>query len=133
MLGGRHSDNGALFINTDAPEPTDVFVGGIALTNLGVIRAEDTAPVHFVNGFGVTDIGQLCIAPGGSKDKYAMGLPFTNDGRLVVQLNVTVGLYDSFVGGIRVGPNGGVYALDVAPPPPATGFSNGFSTGFGAT
>jgi hypothetical protein len=133
VIPGTKSFNGALFLNTDAPEPTDVFVGGFALTDLGVIRAEDTTPIHFVNGFGVTDIGQLCIAPGGSKDNYQLGLPFTNDGRLVVQLNVTIGPADSFVGGVRVGPFGGVYALDVAPPPPVTGFSNGFSNGFGGT
>jgi hypothetical protein len=129
MLPATRSFNGALFISTVAPVPTDVFVGGFAHLNNGVIRAVNAVPARFVNGFGVTDAGQLCIAPGGPIDTYAMGLPFTHNGRLVVQLNVTIGPADTFVGGLRVGPFGGVYCLDTAPPT-EFGFSNGFSNGF---
>ena len=47
---------------------------------------------------------------------YAMGLPFNVDGGLVLQVNQPVSPGDAYVGGVRVGPLGGVYAVDTTPP-----------------
>ena len=60
---------------------------------------------------------------------YKGGLPYNADHELVVQLNQPVSPGDSYVGGVRVGPLGGVYIIDTAPPPEG-GYSNGFSNGF---
>ena len=45
-----------------------------------------------------------------------MGLPFNVDGGLVLQVNQPVSPGDAYVGGVRVGPLGGVYAVDTTPP-----------------
>lgn len=81
------------------------------------------------NGFRVGADGVLKVGPPPIVG-YAMGLPFNADGHLVVQLNVPAFPGDAYVGGIRVGPNGGVYVVDTTPPPESFGFANGFSTGF---
>ena len=129
MLPGRRADNGSLFIRESAPTQIEL-VGGIAISELGVLYVTSTLPPQvFVNGFGVRHDGQLCVAFGGTIDYFEMGLPFTADGRLVCQLNQTMQPYEPYVGGIRVGPLGGVYAVDIAPPK-QFGYSNGFSTGF---
>jgi len=57
------------------------------------------------------------------------GLPVTAEGALVAQLNVAVAPSDPYVGGVRVGPFGGIYCVDIAPPT-EFGFSNGFSNGY---
>jgi hypothetical protein len=129
MLPGRRSDNGSLFIQTNTPNGSQVYSGGLALTPLGANYVLNGSATNFVNGFMVTSSGQLCIAPGGVIAKFAMGLPFTADGRLVTQLNQAVIPSDPFVGGVRVGPLGGVYTIDLTPPP-FSAFSTGFDEGF---
>lgn len=131
MLPGARTSDGALVITTVAPQPGDFFNSGIAMTPEGAVRVTDgAAPQVFNNGLGMMTIGALCVDPGGTIAGYQAGLPATVDGRLVVQLNQPVSPGDSFVGGIRVGPLGGVYVTDVAPPP-FKGFSDGFDGGFG--
>lgn len=130
LPGARTSPEGALLVDSVAPQPGDFFNSGIAMTADGAVRVTSgSAPQVFNNGFGLMNIGALCIAPGGTIAMYQAGLPFTVDGRLVVQLNNTPAPSDPYVGGIRVGPLGGVYVTDVAPPP-FKGFSNGFDEGF---
>jgi hypothetical protein len=64
---------------------------------------------------------------------YKGGYPYNADNELVVQLNQPPVPGDVFVGGIRVGPLGGVYVIDTTPPPPAdAGFSDGYSDGYDA-
>ena len=129
MLAGRRSDNGSLFI-TEAPPLNISFNGGVAMSDLGALHVTSSLPVQvFANGFGLRHDGRLCVAYGGPIDKFEMGLPFTNAGRLVCQLNRAVAPSDPYVGGIRVGPLGGVYAIDLTPPP-LEGFSSGFDGGF---
>lgn len=67
------------------------------------------------NGFLVDDLGTLQV---GNPPiiNYAMGLPFNAAGALVLQINQPASPGDSVVGGIRVGPLGGVYAVNVTPP-----------------
>lgn len=131
MLFGNRTPDGALYVTTIAPQPGDTFVGGIAYTADGVMRVTDGSdPQTYSNGVGVMNIGAVCIDPGGTIDHFQGGLPCTADGRLVVQLNQPVSPGDAFVGGIRVGPLGGIYIVDGAPPVP-NGFSSGFSQGFG--
>lgn len=113
MLPGARTADGALVITTVAPQPGDFFNSGIAMTPKGVVRVTDgAAPQVFQNGFGMMNIGAICVAPDEMIAVYQAGLPFTADGRLVVQLNQTPGPNDPFVGGIRVGPLKGVYVTD---------------------
>lgn len=130
MIPGSKTSEGALYITSLVPQPTSTFNGGVAVSDTGAIHVSGLLPEVFANGLGLRNSGALCIAPGGVRAGSAMGLPFTADGRLVTQLNQPVSPSDSYVGGIRVGPLGGVYTSDVSPPPPE-GFSNGFDTGFG--
>lgn len=131
MIAGQRTSDGALYVTTIAPQPGDTFNGGIAYTPDGILRVTDGAnPQVYVNGIGVMNIGAVCIDPGGIIANYQGGLPVTADGRLVVQLNQPVSPGDAYVGGIRVGPLGGIYIVDSTPPVP-NGFSNGFSNGFG--
>lgn len=131
MLPGRRSDNGALFV-TETPPLSLTFGGGLAVSDAGILYVTSTLlPQTFVNGFGARQNGQLCIAYGGVIKHFLGGLPFTDDGRLVCQLNVAPWPGDSYIGGIRVGPLGGIYVIDIDPPV-VSGFSSGFSSGFGA-
>ena len=86
-------------------------------------------PHYEVNGFLVDELGTLQVGVPPITD-YAMGLPFDSEGRLIIQMNQTISLADSFVGGTRVGPFGGVYALDLTPPPQIDAFDSGFDGGF---
>jgi len=132
MLNGAKSPDGALYVSTVAPQPGDVYNGGIAMTPLGVVRVtQGSAPTGFVNGLGVVNPGALAIALGGVIAGYNNGLPVTDTGALVCQLNQPVSPGDAYVGGIRVGPLGGVYLIDTAPVLPFS-FSIGFSGGFDA-
>jgi hypothetical protein len=131
MLPGTRTDDGALYV-TDAPLLSETFNGGVLMSGAGVVAVTSTLlPQVFANGLGLRQAGQLCIAYGGVIANYEAGLPFTADGRLVCQLNQPISPGDSFVGGVRVGPLGGVYVVDIDPPV-VSGFSSGFSSGFGA-
>jgi hypothetical protein len=129
MLPGLKTSDGSLYITEEGSQPSDVFLGGLRMTPEGIVRATENAPQVFANGFGVSESGPLCISFGGVMANYQQGLPFTADGRLVCQLNQPVSPGDAFVGGIRVGPLGGVYVTDTTPVVPFS-FSNGFSNGF---
>lgn len=123
--------DGSIHVTTANIQPTSSFNGAMAvLAGPDALHEYQVAPIgDFANGFMITDSGQLCIAYGGTIAQYAMGLPFTDDGRLVCQLNQPVSEGDAFVGGIRVGPLGGVYVTDVTPPVPHE-FGDGFDGGF---
>lgn len=129
MLPCRKNSDGVLYVTTTVP-PNPFSMGGLVLGEQGVLYVTDTLlPELFVNGFGARHDGRLCVAFGGAIDFFSQGLPFTNDGRLVCQLNQTPADTDPFVGGIRVGQLGGVYVDDVSPPVEEA-FSSGFSGGF---
>lgn len=130
MLPGRRSPNGSIYINDVSPAAGSPFEGGIATNEVGAIYVDSAQPAQaYVNGFAVRASGRLCVSYGGPISKYEMGLPFTADGRLVCQLNQAIGPNDSFVGGIRVGPLGGIYTIDLTPPL-LNAFSDGFDGGF---
>jgi hypothetical protein len=131
VIPGTRTAEGDLLIDTNAPGAGRPFSGGFALNPVtGAIFVMNGTGNRFIGGHMATNAGQLCIAPGGVRAGWLNGLPVTVDGRLVTQLNEPVDPDDAFVGGIRVGPLGGVYTTDVNPPAPQ-GFSNGFDTGFG--
>ena len=130
MWLGLTSQQGQLFIDATAPDGNDLSRAGIRIKPLGVVRTVEAAPASFINGFGVSALGQLCVAPGGVIANFHMGLPRTSDGRLVTQLNNAPFIGDSYVAGVRVGPLGGVYTVDVNPPV-LTAWSSGFSNGYG--
>jgi hypothetical protein len=131
MLPGARTSDGALVITTVAPVATDPRVGGVTLTPDGVVKVNANTPQVFDQGKGFLINGALCIDVAGTAIAgYVGGLPVTASGALKCQLNQPVSPGDAYVGGIRVGPLGGVYVTDVAPPP-FKGFSDGFDGGFG--
>ena len=85
-------------------------------------------PNYSVNGLPVDEFGTLQVGPP-PITHYFLGLPFNAAGGLVVQVNQPESLGDAYVGGIRVGPLGGVYAVNTTPPS-LDAFSTGFSQGF---
>lgn len=80
------------------------------------------------NGF-LFDDNEILQVSAGPIAFWNGGLPFDIDGKLVGTTDDPIAS-DAYVGGVRVSPTKGVYALDTAPPP-FRGFSNGFSNGFG--
>jgi hypothetical protein len=100
------------------------------VTPEGQIRVTPNGAQRFDQGKGFTNNGALCTSNGPAVG-YVGGLPVTASGALKVQLNQPVSPGDAFVGGIRVGPLGGVYVTDTTPVVPFS-FSNGFSGGFDA-
>jgi len=135
MLPGARTADGALFILDSLPEkPGASFSGGILVDPAGEIHVTSVQTVQAVaNGFGLRNTGKLCIVYGFdlANAVWQQGLPFDPTGRLCCQLNQPVSPGDAYVGGIRVGPLGGVYVDNAAPPVPV-GFSDGFSDGFNA-
>jgi hypothetical protein len=122
--------DGSLYVTTVAPLANDPRVGGVAVTPDNVVRVNFNTPQQFDQGKAFTNNGALCInAAGDPTVGYVGGLPVTATGALKCQLNQPVSPGDAFVGGIRVGPLGGVYITDTAPPPPFS-FSNGFDDGY---
>jgi hypothetical protein len=131
MLPGLRTPDGALYVTTAASLPTDVQAGGVKMTAEGVVHVNANAPQRFDQGKGFMNNGDLCIdVAGGAIAGYVGGLPVTATGALKCQLNQPVSPGDAYVGGLRVGPLGGLYIVDTTPPPP-TGFSGGFSNGYG--
>ena len=116
MLLGSLDSAGRLLTTVAAPSGTSSYNGGVASAANGALHIVAATPSVFVNGFGVSHTGQLCTAAGGAIASYQGGLPFTSNGRLVTQENLTPGANDPFVGGIRVGPLGGVYTVTDTPP-----------------
>lgn len=132
MLPGRRTSDGALYITTAAPTATDPRLGGVCMTPDGAIRVNANTPQKFDQGKAFMNNGALCVDVAGTPIAgYVNGLPVTATGALKCQLNQPVSPGDAYVGGIRVGPLGGVYVVDTAPPSNSP-WSNGFSNGFGA-
>jgi len=133
MLPGARTSDGALFITKVNGPHTDPYNGGIAVTPDGVIHVDEFGvPSNFANGLGVTNFGSLNVnLSGAAIAGYNQGLPIDSVGNLICQLNQPVSPGDAFVGGVRVGPLGGVYVVDSTPVVPFS-FSNGFSGGFDA-
>ena len=133
MLPARRTSDGALYVTTVAPSAADNFVNGVCLTNDGVLKVNANAPQKFSQGHGFLNNGAFCIDVLGSPvANYINGLPVTASGALKCQLNQPVSPGDSYIGGIRVGPLGGVYIVDTTPPandPWSDGFSSGFGNG----
>lgn len=126
--------------------------GDIYITNIPVY----TGPIHFNGGTPVDDTGGLVIAPeaaGYTPDFFIGGLGYTEEGAIVTDgFNPIIGHTNSGLpytsvglavspnaptswapGGIPLAPNGRVSVIDEVPPPLVSGFSDGFSLGFGAT
>jgi hypothetical protein len=129
MLNTRVTEQGAMFITmTGTPSPP-FFDQGLLSGFAGSLYCVTTAPTRFLDGFGVTDEGKLCIAPGGVIHSFNQGIPMTADGRMVTQLNVAPWPGDVYVDQIRVGPAGGVYTVDLTPAPEVA-FSSAFDNSF---
>ena len=132
MINGRVSPDGALFVLDETAPPGTTCLGGQALTPVGVAYVANNIlaapPYYFPNGFKTDVNGTLIIGPGPIIG-YKGGYPYNANDELVVQLNQPVSPGDAWVAGIRVGPLGGVYIIDVVPPT-LGGYSNGFSNGF---
>jgi hypothetical protein len=102
------------------------------MTQEGVVKVNINDPQKFDQGKGFMNNGALCVRQSGEPIAgYVGGLPVTATGALKCQLNQPVSPGDSYVGGLRVGPLGGLYIVDATPPAP-NGFSSGFDAGFGA-
>lgn len=130
MLPGARTADGALYVTTAADAPSDVFLGGVKMTAEGVIHVNANTPQKFDQGKAFMINGDLCIDIAGSPTAgFVGGLPVTATGALKCQLNQPMSPGDAYVGGIRVGPLGGVYVVNVAPVNDG-GFSDGFSNGF---
>jgi hypothetical protein len=135
MLPGRRTPEGAIFVIQGPPPAGTPLVGGIAVSPAGVIYANGvgsgTPPTHTysANGYMVDELGTLQFNPP-PINHFIGGLPSAVGGQLVGQLNQPESPGDAFVGGIRVGPLGGIYVVDLTPPPELDSFSDGFSGGF---
>jgi hypothetical protein len=122
--------DGSLYVVIGAAGPADTRVGGVLVTPAGSIHVNGNAPQRFDQGKGFMNNGDLCLDLLGEPIAgYVGGLPVTAVGAIKAQLNQPVSPGDAFVGGIRVGPLGGVYVTDTTPVVPFS-FSNGFSNGF---
>ena len=116
MIPGQRTADGALYISTAAPLATDPRLGGICMTHDGAVKISTNGPQKFQNGFGMMNNGALCTSNEPIAG-YNNGLPVVASGALKVQLNQPVSPGDAYVGGVRVGPLGGVYVTDAVPTP----------------
>ena len=121
--------DGSLYVTTAPQDATDAVVGGVRVTALGAVHVNANTPQTFDQGKAFMLNGDLCISSQPAVG-HVGGLPVTANGALKTQVNQPVSPGDTFVGGLRVGPLGGLYITDTTPPPP-NGFSGGFSNGFG--
>jgi len=127
MIPGLKTSDGALYCTTAAPAASDVRVGGVALTAEGWVHVNANAPQKFDQGKAFSNNGDLSVDLSGSPiARYMNGLPLTATGALKCQLNQPVSPGDAYVGGLRVGPLGGLYIVDAAPVwTPANLFASG--------
>lgn len=130
MLPGARTPTGALYVDSAAPSSLSNANGGVSVEPDGSINTTPTVSATFANGVEVSAVGAMSIAVGGTITNYQQGLPFNSAGQLVCQLNQPENPDDAYVGGVRVGTVGGVYAVDTAPPVPHA-FDSGFDSGFG--
>jgi hypothetical protein len=85
VLPGVRDSTGRLYVNTAAPSSTSVSVSGIALTDRGAVHiAPNVSPSRYVNGYGVTLIGQLCTSQGLTPVTWVGGLAQDSSGRLIL-------------------------------------------------
>jgi hypothetical protein len=115
MLPGRRDAQGRLDVTADPVAAGSTLRGGIACNGLGQVHITTVVSDNFVNGFMVSDTGALVM----STDPivtYQEGLPRDALGRLRGQTDTIPAATDPFLGGIRVGPLGGVYTTLAAPP-----------------
>jgi hypothetical protein len=125
--------DGSLYVVNGAAGPADVRVGGVLVTPEGAVHINFNAPQVFDQGKAFSRAGDLSIDLAGTPVAgYVGGLPVTANGALKCQLNQPVSPGDAFVGGVRVGPLGGVYITDTTPVVPFS-FSNGFDDGYPAS
>jgi hypothetical protein len=89
--------------------------GGIALNALGQVHITVTVSDNFVNGFMVSDTGALVMSTAAIA-YFLEGLPRTATGALKGQTDTVPAATDPFLGGLRIGPLGGVYTTLTAPP-----------------
>ena len=102
---------------TEDADSFNVDLNGDGVADLSFKKKKlpsQVTPMITANGFLVDDLGTLQVGNPPIID-YAMGLPFNAAGALVIQVNQPVSQGDAYVGGIRVGPLGGVYAVDTNP------------------
>jgi len=115
MIPAARDALGRVYIINAAPPASAPRKGGFALSDLGQVYIDSVNnPVVFANGFGF-NAGRLCVSLGGAQAIWREGLPFTLTGRLFAQLNTIPAASEPYVGGIRVGPRGGVYVVDIVP------------------
>ena len=111
------SPDGSLYVVNGAAGPNDVRVGGVLVTPEGSVHINANAPQRFDQGKGFSSAGDLSVDVLGTPVAgYVGGLPVTANGALKCQLNQPVSPGDAYVGGLRVGPLGGIYVTDVVPP-----------------
>ena len=126
MIPGARNALGVLQVSSALPGAGTSYIGGFALTPVGEVLVHvSDLPTRFANGFGFNTAGQLCVAPGGTIFNFVCGLPFTQTGRLVVQNNQSPASNEPYVGGVRVGPLGGVYITGVGEFSPINLFQSG--------
>jgi hypothetical protein len=115
MLPGRRDAEGRLDVTTDPVGATTTLKGGIAVNGVGQVHITNVVSDNFVNGFMVSDTGALVMSTAAAVT-FLEGLPRTATGALKAQVDTVPAAKDPFVGGIRVGPLGGVYTTYTAPP-----------------
>jgi hypothetical protein len=132
MIAGRVDALGRLYTTSALPSATSSAQGGIMRDALGAVHVLPiAAPARFNGGFGTSNLGQLCYAPGAAIHAWNGGLPFAADGRLItVAMNAVPAGTEPYVGGIRVSELFGVFLTD-AVPSTTDGWSTGFDLGFG--
>lgn len=117
MLPGARTPDGQLYVTTAAPVAADPRIGGVTLTSAGAVKVNINDPQKFDQGKGFMLNGALCIRQSGEPVAgFVGGLPVTATGALKCQVNQTPSDTDPFVGGLRVGPLGGLYITDATPP-----------------
>ncbi len=115
MLPGRKDAAGRLDVTTDPVGATSALHGGIASNPSGQVHITNVVSTVFANGFMVSNTGQLVMSSDPAVN-FVEGLPRTATGALKGQEGTTPNASDPFVGGIRVGPLGGVYTTYIAAP-----------------
>jgi hypothetical protein len=118
MLPGRTDAQGRLFVTTAAIAANATYQEGIPISPLGQVYVDINTPQKFVNGIGVTNAGKMCINNVGPSVNWQAGIPLVDGGAIFCQLNQTPNANDPYVGGVRIGPNGGVYIIDSTPAAP---------------
>ena len=116
MLPGLKDGLGELFVVSTPPDAGATYFGGIARSSEGAVHISETDPLFFTNGFGITAIGQVCVAFGGTIQNYLEGIPRDPAGRVVAYpLGTVPNNTSSFLGKLRIGA-AGVYMNSITPP-----------------